>query len=322
MNPAPLSADELHASQVGHSNAMRSRVVAGYLAVATPVLMIGADTLAALARGWRIESRLDRAALIALAVLLALATGALALAGGRRFYSRYFSRLVLLSMSCFVAWLLSELLLGPVLARVAEPLHGRRPGTQFMYHPRRGIMRDVGVEAHVKFNAWGIRGTDPPARDAAYRILCLGGSSTACTYLDDAKTWPHLLEKDLQAADSSHGYWAGNAGLPGFRTDLHLQFVETSPLVDEVDCLLIQPGINDFALALAGERPAAPHWAQSRLRRLIATLARQAATSATAVEDTAGEVYIRRRAMRQAASVRDRRAATENRAANIQSRCP
>ena len=119
------------------------------------------------------------------------------LPAGRRFYARRFPQLVLAGASLLLAWAVAEVALGPVLAQLAEPLHGRRPGLEFVYRPAAGIMRDVGSEAHVKFNSWGVRGDEPPARGAAYRILCLGGSSTACTYLDDSKTWPERLEQEL-----------------------------------------------------------------------------------------------------------------------------
>jgi lysophospholipase L1-like esterase len=279
------------------------RAIVGYLAVSLVPLLLLANTTVALARGWIIESRLDRAALIALVVWLTIATGLVLLPAGRRFYAQRFPQLILAGASLLLAWAVAELLLGPALAQLAEPLHGRRPGLEFVYRPAAGIMRDVGVEAHVKFNSWGVRGGEPPARSTAYRILCLGGSSTACTYLDDTKTWPARLEQDLNAAESKRGYWVGNAGLPGYRSDGHRQFLEESPLVDEIDCVLVQVGINDFMACLAGPPPAPPWWTRSRIWRMAGTLARRFADAGTLVEDTAGSVYVRRRAIRQAAEL-------------------
>jgi lysophospholipase L1-like esterase len=150
-----------------------------------------------------------------------------------------------------------------------------------------------------------VRGTNPPPRDAAYRILCLGGSSTACTYLDDSKAWPQRLADELAAGDRTRGYWVGNAGVPGFRTPEHVEFVKSSPLVGQLDCLVVQTGINDFMSCLAGARPAPPLWAHSNVRQLVRTLVYRVAPNDNLVEDASGSVYARRRAVRQAADVDD-----------------
>ena len=277
--------------------------ICGYLAVALVPLALLADTAVSIARGWSVESRLDRAALMALAVWLTIGTGLALLPAGRRFYSRRFPQLVLASASMLLAWAFAELALGPALEQLAEPFHGRRPGLELVYRPAAGIMRDVGGEARVKFNSWGVRGDEPPPRSAAYRILCLGGSSTACTYLDDSKTWPERLEQDLNTAQLNRQFWVGNAGLPGFRSDGHRQFLEESPLVEQIDCVVLQAGINDFMACLAGPRPAPPWWTRSRIWQTASMLARRVADPGTVVEDTAGSVYVRRRAIRQSAQI-------------------
>jgi GDSL-like Lipase/Acylhydrolase family len=281
------------------------RIAAAYAAIALIPALIFCDTAAATLGGWNMESRLDRVAVGGFVIWLAAATALLAWPAGRRFYDRRLPQLVALAISVCGTWLVADLLLGPLLARVADPFHLRRPDLEFTYRPRPGIMRDVGALAHVRFNAWGVRGTDPPPRAAAYRVLCLGGSSTACTYLDDAKTWPHLLETDLHDADDSRAYWVGNAGLPGFRAVDHRRFVAESPIVDEIDCLVVQMGINDFMACLAGPRPRAPLWTNSRVWQLTGALARRYGQSGTLVEDTAGMVYERRRAVRAVAEIAD-----------------
>ncbi len=281
------------------------RAALGYAALALPALAILLDTAVAVARGWPLESRLDRAALAAVGLWLLAVTGLLALRAGRSFYTRRSAQLVLLSISMCATCAVAELALGPILANLSEPFHCRRPGLTFIYHPQPGIMRDVGPEAHVALNAWGVRGDDPPPRAAASRILCLGGSSTACTYLDDTRAWPHLLQTELAAADASGRIWVGNAGLPGFRTAEHRQFVEQSSIVPQVDCLVIQTGINDFMACLAGPRPSPPLWSNSRVWQLARTLSRRIASDDVVVEDSAGTVYVRRRAIRARAKIDD-----------------
>lgn len=279
------------------------RTICGYLAVAIVPLVLLADTALATVRGWSVESRLDRALIIALAAWLTICTALALLPAGCRLYARRFPQLILAGVSLLVAWALAELALSPALAQLAEPFHGRRPGLEFIYRPAPGIMRDVGSEARVKFNSWGVRGAEPPARGEAYRILCLGGSSTACTYLDDSKTWPARLEQELNSTQPTRPYWVGNSGLPGYRSDGHRQFLKESPLVDEIDCVIVQAGINDFMACLAGPRPAPPWWTRSRIWQLTGMLARRVADPGTVVEDTAGSVYVRRRAIRQAAQI-------------------
>ncbi len=265
-------------------------------------MLLFGDLAIALARGWRIASRLDTAMLWLSAGWLLAMTVLLAVPAGRRWYGRWRGQLILLSGSLCLAWLAAELLLGPVLAAVVEPFHCRRPGLEFVYRPRPGIMRDVSPEAHVHFNAWGVRGDDPPPRAGVSRILCVGGSTTGCTYLDNSKTWPHLLGQDLEAAEPDRGCWVGNIGLPSFRSIEHLQFIEQSPRVDEMDCLIVQAGVNDFMSYISGPRPV-PLWTLSRVRKLVRSLMNQYVESSIEIEDTAGQVYQRRRAIRSAAAI-------------------
>lgn len=281
------------------------RTFIGYAALALPGTLLIVDAVQAALRGWRPESRLEQLAVAAVAVWLIVATLPLASARGRRGYAAWCPQFVLLAVTATFVWLAAELVLGPVLAKIEGPFHGRRPGTEIEYRPIPSIMPGAGEVAQVRFNAMGVRGSDPPARDKAYRILCLGGSSTACTYLDDSKTWPALLAQDLHQDDPQQAFWVGNAGIPGFRSEQHLQFLKHSPIVDEVNCVIVQAGINDFMYCLAGDRPAPPLWTQTRLWRLARAVARPSNRGGTQVEDESGRVYERRRAMRAAAEISD-----------------
>jgi lysophospholipase L1-like esterase len=276
----------------------------GYLALALPALVLAGDTAWAFAWGWRPTYRIDLLIVAATAVWLFLVTAWLAVAAGRRFFARYRARLILLSASVCLAWLVGEAAVGAVLPRIGDPFHCFRPATTIVHYPNPQIMRGVAPEATARYNDWGVRATNPPPRDEAYRILCVGGSSTACTYLDDSKAWPQLLADALENGDPARHYWVGSASIPGFRTTEHLQFAEESPLVDEVDCLVVQTGINDFMSCLAGPRRASPLWGHSNIRQLARTLVFRAMGD-TMVEDTGGTVYTRRRAHRQAAPLDD-----------------
>ncbi|HYO15535.1 MAG TPA: SGNH/GDSL hydrolase family protein, partial [Thermoanaerobaculia bacterium] len=112
-------------------------------------------------------------------------------------------------------------------------------------------------------NSLGIRGG--PLPDGAYRLLCLGGSTTECTYLDDAETWPHLLMESLDG--SGRRVWVGNLGISGYTSFEHLDFLERSPLPEELDGAILLMGVNDFVRFLNGslERGPRPLWRRTAL---------------------------------------------------------
>ncbi len=295
----PLSAVPVAASRA-------RRVTSGYAALTLPAWLILFDTVVTLGRGGLLKTRLDRAAVAVAAAYLAGVTLLLVFRWGRGVFERHCAQLIVLSASVCVSLVVADFLVGPVLDRVSVPVHGQRPGWTARFRPQPGIIRGVGPEARLSFNSWGVRGSEPPPRDQAYRILCLGGSTTGCTFLDDPKTWPALLETNLNAADSAHPVWVGNTGWPGYACLEHLLFVERSPRMDDIDCLLVQCGINDFMRCLAGPRPPTPIWTRSNLWRLASTLLRSQVMGDETIEDSAGAGYERRRQLRAAAEVADR----------------
>lgn len=211
-------------------------------------------------------------------------------------------QLILASIATVCGLLLAEaasMLLTPLYE---PPVHLRRPGVEIIYHPQPGAMRGISGESHTRINSWGIRGDEPPPAGEAVRILCLGASSTNCTYLDESETWASVLQQRLNAADPGHRYWVGNAGIPSLTTRQHLKFVEESPIPTAVDCVILQAGINDFMQGIAPAARPAPFWSRAHLWRLATSVARRYLNSPDIViEDAAGKSYIRRRAQRVAA---------------------
>jgi lysophospholipase L1-like esterase len=100
-------------------------------------------------------------------------------------------------------------------------------------------------------NALGIRGPMPPKAGAAYRILTVGGSTTACTMLGDAEEWPHLLMEDLNNGRQDRPVWVGNAGLNGTNAVDHLALMQSLPGLIPSDLTIFMVGINDLATTLA-----------------------------------------------------------------------
>jgi lysophospholipase L1-like esterase len=89
-----------------------------------------------------------------------------------------------------------------------------------------------------------------PAPDDAVHILFVGGSTTECLNLDDTETWPHLVMATLNESRTEPRVWAGNVGMSGTTTRNHLQFLERDSLVRQMDCVVVQAGVNDISQAL------------------------------------------------------------------------
>ena len=109
-----------------------------------------------------------------------------------------------------------------------------------------------GIEGESRFtvNSLGIRGPELPPREAAYRILCVGGSTTECLYLDDTESWPHLLMEMLSQQRYRQPVWVGNIGMSGYSTVHHLKFLSEDDLRKQIDCVLFMVGANDFGTFL------------------------------------------------------------------------
>ncbi len=133
------------------------------------------------------------------------------------------------------------------------PFHTR--GTNIHYTRQISSPHVVGIAgvSHFTTGPRGIRATKRPTAQQHTRILCIGGSTTECVYLDDEETWPALLEKQLNVAHQEDDIWVGNVGISGFYTREHLQFVQQSPLLNGTTVLVVQPGINDLWRFLAQE---------------------------------------------------------------------
>ena len=109
----------------------------------------------------------------------------------------------------------------------------------------------VGVSREARFttNSRGIRGPEFSPKDR-YRILCVGGSTTECLYLDDTKTWPAILNQIL--SHSRNGTWVGNVGRSGHMASDHTVVLANLPEAQMVDCWLLLCGINDVGNLLRG----------------------------------------------------------------------
>lgn len=224
-------------------------------------------------------------------------------------WSRHVGRWIVLAVATWGTLLIAEIALQAFGRSLwIEPPNVRPPNLRLVFHPSSAIMPGVSGDAHYSTNGDGLRGPAMPAPERARRIVCLGGSTTECTYLDDGETWPSLVAEKLNAAVPSDAqpHWVGAAAVSGASSREHLRFAETSRLLPAIDTLVVLCGINDLVLALSGDDkplPRAPYIG-SRLalpKLVVRSWSRWTAASRLATEDPQGRNYIARRAERAAA---------------------
>ncbi|MBX7167571.1 MAG: SGNH/GDSL hydrolase family protein [Pirellulales bacterium] len=136
-------------------------------------------------------------------------------------------------------------------ARPAAPFHLRSPETAYRFAPDPKIIFGVAPRTRSSYNAQGLRGPDWSARRERLRVLCIGGSTTECYYVDDQDAWTNVLAQELTAR-LNEPCWVGAAAVSEMASGHHARFIATSPLVDEVDCLVVMPGANDLVRILLG----------------------------------------------------------------------
>jgi lysophospholipase L1-like esterase len=283
--------------------------------VAIPALLL-LDTAIALFQGWSTRSRLDYFLIGLFLVVALLAILALAVPRTRRFYQTRYRQMLLLVGIGSCTWMLAELVLGPFLPVFRrERIHHHTPATVSIFHPQPDVMPGIeGSESLFTTNSLGLRGPELPTRDSAYRILCVGGSTTECPYIDDSHSWPWRVMQALNQRPHGRPVWIGNAGMSGFSTVEHLAFLESSSMVSEMDCLMFMVGVNDLCRSLSKnstaeeERKAAslaPLWTRSNILGLVRRRWQATQYDRIALEDVMGAVYVVRRERRQAAILHD-----------------
>jgi lysophospholipase L1-like esterase len=180
----------------------------------------------------------ERGVLVGVAVALAV-IGWLFLARRRE----ALTRMALAATGAAVALLLFE---GGVRLMTRPRLF--RPGLQLVFQPDPRHVPGVRAPARFSTNRLGLRA--PEWDDSAYRILCVGGSTTICTYLDDEVAWPWRLMTLLNARPNARRVWTGNAGRSGADTWTHLALLDLLPEARKVDCVVILCGVNDLSHSL------------------------------------------------------------------------
>jgi len=159
-------------------------------------------------------------------------------------WQRWAARLTAASVSLVASVVLVELTL-----RVVRDPH------EFLAYHRNSVKKfypndeiTPGVEGVTLFttNSFGTRGPEPDGE--RFRILTVGGSTTACTILDDSETWPHLVMEELnERSPDGKLAWVTNSGIDGLHSDHHVLHAEhVLSRVQDLDYVLVYAGLNDL----------------------------------------------------------------------------
>lgn len=227
------------------------RCLLGLAAILALPTLLAVDLLWAALGGWPITTTV----VVLLCGLLAAPCAPLVFRGYREFLSQHAGRLWLSTCSFLLAIAACAAVLAVLERR--KPFHTRAPLAKFEFDPSPWALPGVSQAATMSINSQGVRGPELPANRDVYRILCIGGGTTECLYLDDAETWPALLMQQLNRR-GDRATWVGSVGYSEYGVEQHARFIRNSPLVRQVDCLVLLVGASDvlnWALGFENHRP-------------------------------------------------------------------
>jgi hypothetical protein len=141
-------------------------------------------------------------------------------------------------------------LLLEIVLRIYNPFHLRLKGNKIVLPVSQKIIIKNRINPKLDSlivntrNSLGFRGPElPHDREHILTIITIGGSTTECHFLNDEKTWPFLVGKEL--ADSFPGCWLNNAGMDGHSTYGHLVMLNDHVKQLRPSVVLFLTGIND-----------------------------------------------------------------------------
>ncbi len=155
-----------------------------------------------------------------------------------------------LALAATLALVLAGELVASAFFPAPTGYHVWPPGLDRTFRPNPAIMPGVAPRARFRVNSLGYRGDELPEGESR-RILALGGSTTECAYVDQAKSWPHLLQEQLNAAGRKPPVWIAGAGRSGFTSRRHvLQLRRILAQEPRFDAVILLVGVNDLCRRL------------------------------------------------------------------------
>ena len=124
--------------------------------------------------------------------------------------------------------------------------------------------------AQARINSLGLRGEDvaPKKPPGAWRVLCLGNSTTFGYSVNEGESYPARLQQLLRATYPDRTLEVLNAGTPSYTAYQGLRFLETRGLAFEPDVVLVAFGHNDGRFVLKPEQADGPEWFRKTTRGL------------------------------------------------------
>ncbi len=194
------------------------------------------------------------------------------------------------------------------------------PGMIRDTNPKPEIAPGITGRSRMTINRLGLRGPDP--QDEPRKILCIGGSTTICSYLNDDETWPAHLMKKLNQGAASGNTCVQNAGKNGLDLLHHIEFLNRCQIADQFDDCIVLCGVNDLEhsirmaqedrIALAPSHifdvggpdyPLTPHFKQAILYKMLKNAVKRIIKHGESdTADPEGEFYTERRKARQKAT--------------------
>jgi lysophospholipase L1-like esterase len=238
--------------------------------VAVP-LLIFTDTAIARLRGWTAESEgmFGRLPILAFTFAAMAALPAM-LPFYRRLLRAKAAHLWLASASILSGVLIAELALNWLMP--GAHFHCRPARARYAFDPDYASLPGVSGQARSTMNSLGLRGPELP--EDGYRILCLGGGTTECLYLDDSECWTKLLADEL-SRKLHRPVCSCAAAVSDYGSGHHERFLRRSALPDRFDCVVVLVGANDLVrmiLGLDSGEHSPPWWLQLRTIELLKEL--------------------------------------------------
>lgn len=114
-----------------------------------------------------------------------------------------------------------------------------------LFIPAEGVLPGVEGEARFVTDQYGIQGDPYDSIDEnAYRILAIGGSTTATLYLDIPERWPYQIQ--ILANEDEKSIWVGNVGGSGHKTLDHYAVLKDFVPQFDLDMVIMLVGVNDL----------------------------------------------------------------------------
>ncbi|MBL7700497.1 MAG: SGNH/GDSL hydrolase family protein [Chitinophagaceae bacterium] len=146
----------------------------------------------------------------------------------------------------FIVFLLLEILL-----RIYDPFKFRVKANRIILpgNIQRVITNNINPRLdsviYNSRNSLGFRGPDTSAGFSnQLSIITVGGSTTACQFLDDKKTWPYRLGEYLKG--DFPNLWINNAGLDGHSTFGHQVLLNDYIVKLKPKVVIFLTGVNDI----------------------------------------------------------------------------